>query len=66
MLEFLGAHQLQPKYEYVFEWTERDALLWDNLGVLHRATLDYGPGEHRLMHRCMVSQPDDASQPRYL
>jgi taurine dioxygenase len=61
LLRFLGDHQLQPKYEYVFEWTERDLLMWDNLGTLHRATLDYGPDEHRLMHRCLVSQPDDTS-----
>ena len=66
MIEFLRDHQLQEKYEYVFEWTERDVLMWDNLCVLHRATLDYGPDEHRLMHRCMVSQPDDVSKPRFL
>jgi taurine dioxygenase len=66
MLGFLRDHQLQPRYEYAFEWTERDALIWDNLGTLHRATLDYGPDEHRLMHRCMVSQPDDRSDPRFL
>jgi taurine dioxygenase len=66
MLAFLRAHQLQPKYEYAYEWTEHDVLMWDNLGTLHRATMDYRTDEHRLMHRCMVSQPDDTSNFRFL
>jgi taurine dioxygenase len=66
MLAFLREHQLQPKYEYAYEWSERDVLMWDNLGTLHRATMDYRADEHRLMHRCMVSQPDDLSNPKFV
>jgi taurine dioxygenase len=53
-LEFLFAHQLQDKYRHTHTWTERDVLIWDNLGTIHRAIADYGPDEHRLMRRCQV------------
>ena len=51
LLKFLAEHQLQEKYRYTFEWTEGDVLMWDNLSVLHCATLDYGPDEPRLIRR---------------
>ncbi len=54
MLEFLFAHQLRDEYRYTHGWTERDVLLWDNLGTIHRAVADYGPDEYRLMKRCQV------------
>jgi taurine dioxygenase len=60
MLAFLAEHQLQEKYQYVHEWTEGDLLMWDNWATLHRATLDYGPDELRLMKRCQVVTPFDA------
>lgn len=63
VLAFLQEHQVQSKFEYVFDWTERDLLMWDNLGTLHRATLDYGPDEPRFMTRCMVSQPGETDGP---
>lgn len=54
MLKFLIDHQLQPKYRYAHTWTEGDALMWDNLGTLHRGTLDYRADEPRLMNRCLI------------
>jgi taurine dioxygenase len=54
MLDFLFAHQLQPKYRYAHQWTVGDVLIWDHLGTLHNAIPDYGPGEERLMLRCQV------------
>jgi len=54
ILEFLFAHQLQPKYRYTHHWTEGDVLMWDDLATLHNAQADYGPDEHRLIKRCQV------------
>ena len=54
MLEYLVDHQLQPKYRYVFSWTKGDALMWDNLGTLHRVIIDFGPNELRQMHRAQI------------
>jgi taurine dioxygenase len=53
-LAFLNEHQLQEKYQYSFRWSEGDALMWDNLGVIHRGTLDYTPAEPRLMTRSLI------------
>jgi taurine dioxygenase len=54
LLQFLADHQLQAKYQYIFDWSEGDVLMWDNFGALHRATLDYGPDEPRLLKRCQA------------
>jgi taurine dioxygenase len=54
MMKFLVAHQLQPKYQYSYSWTEGDVVMWDNLGGLHRGTLDYELDEPRLMRRSLV------------
>lgn len=54
MLDYLFAHQLQPKYQWTHHWTVGDVLVWDHLGTLHNAIPDYGPEEHRLMLRCQV------------
>ena len=54
ILAFLEEHQLQPKYQFVYEWDEGDVLMWDNLSTLHRSTIDYGPDEIRLIKRCQV------------
>ena len=48
------ASQLQDTYRYVHTWTERDVLVWDHFGTIHRAIADYGPDEYRLMKRCQV------------
>jgi taurine dioxygenase len=53
-LEFLFAHQLKPEYRYASRWEEGDVLMWEDIGTIHRAIADYGPGEHRLVKRCQV------------
>jgi taurine dioxygenase len=54
MLEFLFTHQLQDAYRYLYTWTERDVLVWEHFGTIHRAIADYGPDEYRWMKRCQV------------
>ncbi len=54
MLRFLVDHELQPKYQKSFHWTEGDVLMWDNLSTLHRVVIDYTIDEPRLMHRCQA------------
>ncbi len=54
MLEFLFGHQLKPEYRYAFHWQEGDVLMWEDIGTIHNAVADYGPGEHRLVKRCQV------------
>jgi len=54
MLEFLFEHQLKPEYRYAFHWQEGDVLMWEDIGTIHNAVADYGPGEHRLVKRCQV------------
>jgi len=54
MLEFLFEHQVKPEYRYVFHWQEGDVLMWEDIGTIHNAVADYGPGEHRLVKRCQV------------
>jgi taurine dioxygenase len=29
-------------------------LMWEDIGTIHNAVADYGPGEHRLIKRCQV------------
>jgi len=53
-LEFLFKHQLRPEYRYAFHWQEGDVLMWEDIGTIHNAVADYGPGEHRLVKRCQV------------
>jgi len=54
MIAWLVDYQLQPRFRCTFSWTEKDVLIWDNFGTLHRGIADYGPDEHRLMRRCQV------------
>jgi taurine dioxygenase len=54
MLEYLFAHQLQPRYRWAHRWTVGDVLVWDHIGTLHNAIPDYRPDEPRLMLRCQV------------
>ena len=53
-LRFLFEHQLKPEYRYVSRWEEGDVLMWEDIGTIHSAMADYGPGEHRLVKRCQV------------
>jgi taurine dioxygenase len=54
VLEFLFGHQVKPEYLYTFEWEEGDVLVWEDIGTIHNAVADYGPGEHRHVLRCQV------------
>jgi taurine dioxygenase len=54
VLDFLFAHQLQPRYRWRHRWSEGDLLFWDDIGTLHYAHPDYGPDEPRLIKRCQV------------
>ena len=54
MLRFLVDHELQPKYQKSFTWTEGGVLMWDNLSTLHRVIIDFTIDEPRLMHRCQA------------
>ena len=54
LLDYLFAHQLQPKYRYVHRWQEGDVLMWENFGTIHNAIADYRPDEPRLVKRCQV------------
>src|SRR5579884_2265230 len=54
ILEYLFAHQLQPQYRYLHNWSEGDVLMWDDLRTLHNARADYRADERRLIKRCQV------------
>jgi taurine dioxygenase len=54
LLKFLFEFQLQEQFRYTHHWTEKDLLIWDNLGTIHRAIADYRPDEIRLIRRCQV------------
>ena len=54
MLRFLFEFQLQDRFRHTHHWTEKDLLIWDNLGTIHRAIADYRPDEIRLIRRCQV------------
>jgi alpha-ketoglutarate-dependent taurine dioxygenase len=46
----LTAHATRPENVYRHEWQMGDLLIWDNCGVMHRAT-PYDARSGRLMHR---------------
>jgi len=54
LLAYLFEFQLQECFRYTHHWTEKDLLIWDNLGTIHRAIADYRPDEIRLIRRCQV------------
>jgi taurine dioxygenase len=64
LLEFLFAHQTQPKYRYAHTWREHDVLLWDNLRTIHNAVADYRPDEPRYIRRCQA-MADRVFQPEF-
>jgi alpha-ketoglutarate-dependent taurine dioxygenase len=50
LVEKLTAHSTRPEIVYRHEWGIGDLLIWDNCGVMHRAT-PYDSHSGRLMHR---------------
>ena len=65
LLKFVLAHIMQPKFHYVYDWTEGDLMMWDNLSTVHHAVLDFGPDEHRLIWRCQI-EGDKVFDPAFL
>jgi alpha-ketoglutarate-dependent taurine dioxygenase len=50
LIQKLTAHATRPENVYRHEWQLGDLLMWDNCGVMHRAT-PYDAKSGRLMHR---------------
>ena len=50
LVEKLTGHATRPEIVYRHEWQIGDLLIWDNCGVMHRAT-PYDAQSGRLMHR---------------
>ena len=53
LIEMLTDHTTRPELAYRHEWEIGDLLIWDNCGVMHRAT-PYDPSAGRLMHRTVL------------
>jgi taurine dioxygenase len=65
LLEFLFAHQVQPRFRYAHRWAEHDVLLWDNLRTIHNAVADYSADEPRYIRRCQA-MADRVFQPEFV
>lgn len=50
LLDELNTRATRPERVYRHVWSEGDAVIWDNCGVIHRAT-PYDPASPREMHR---------------
>jgi len=46
LLAELVDHMTGPDYTFAFEWSQNDAIVWDNRRVMH-AAMGIGPGERR-------------------
>ena len=64
LLDFLFAHQELEKYFYAHQWAEGDVLMWDNIGTVHNAVLDYRADEPRYMRRVQVMATKDYARRR--
>jgi alpha-ketoglutarate-dependent taurine dioxygenase len=53
LIERLSAHATRREIIYRHEWQIGDLLMWDNCGVMHRAT-PYDANSGRLMHRTVL------------
>jgi alpha-ketoglutarate-dependent taurine dioxygenase len=53
LLKDLHDRAIAPERVWRHSWTVGDMLIWDNTGVLHRAT-PYDPTSRREMHRCTI------------
>lgn len=50
----LCTHCQSEQFMYRHKWQVGDILMWDNCSTQHLAVADYGPAQHRLMHRTTV------------
>jgi taurine dioxygenase len=55
LLDALKAHALQEKYQYRLRWEVGDVVLWDDLSLLHAATLT-DPDDPRTLWRITVKE----------
>jgi alpha-ketoglutarate-dependent taurine dioxygenase len=53
LLQDLLGRTIAPERVFRHSWSVGDMLIWDNTGVLHRAT-PYDPSSPREMHRCTI------------
>lgn len=53
LLQDLLARTISPERVWQHSWSVGDMVIWDNTGVLHRAT-PYDPTSRREMHRCTI------------
>ena len=53
ILDFLGAHVAQPRFQIRWRWTPGDVAIWDERTTLHRAIADHYP-QRRVVRRCTV------------
>ena len=53
LLANLNARATVPERVYRHVWSDGDTVLWDNRGLVHRAT-PYDPASRREMHRCTL------------
>jgi taurine dioxygenase len=56
LLDELKAHALQEKYRYSYAYDVGDVVLWDDLSLLHSATLT-DPDDPRTLWRITVKEP---------
>ena len=54
LLDELNARATRPERVYRHVWSEGDAVIWDNCGLVHRAT-PYDPASRREMHRTTLA-----------
>ena len=54
LLEQLYSHCTAEDFKYRHQWKVGDIMMWDNCTTQHLAISDYGPDQHRLMHRTTV------------
>jgi taurine dioxygenase len=59
LLDELKAHALQEKYRYRLRWEVGDVVLWDDLSLLHAATLT-DPDDPRTLWRITVKEKQGA------
>lgn len=55
LLNTLCQHCRSERFMYRHKWQPGDVLMWDNCSTQHLAIPDYGPDQHRLMHRTTVA-----------
>lgn len=55
LLQQLWDHCTSEKFQYRHRWQVGDLIMWDNCSTQHLAPGDYGPDQHRLMHRTTLA-----------